>query len=178
MCTGATSRCPPAPASCSSSRSCSRRTRCVPAAKGRRPRVVHHPRLLSSHVRRTACRAMIAQDRLAEMITAEHGKTLPDAKGDVFRGLGAWPVGKYCAVPDIYHIVARDLRDVGACVRNAYTSDGRDAAVHRERHRSLQLPPPSRCLCRSVGIQLPGHGAALVRGLLSLSLPPLLCCES
>jgi malonate-semialdehyde dehydrogenase (acetylating)/methylmalonate-semialdehyde dehydrogenase len=28
-------------------------------------------------------------DRLAALVTAEQGKTLADARGDVFRGLGA-----------------------------------------------------------------------------------------
>jgi hypothetical protein len=37
-------------------------------------------------VRYTAC---ISQDELAKSVTTEQGKTFQDAKGDVFRGLGA-----------------------------------------------------------------------------------------
>ena len=32
----------------------------------------------------------MVQDELAANITEEQGKTLADAKGDVFRGLGEW----------------------------------------------------------------------------------------
>ena len=32
-------------------------------------------------------------DKLAEMLSSEHGKTVPDAKGDVIRGL---EVAEYC----------------------------------------------------------------------------------
>jgi len=34
---------------------------------------------------------LCVQDELAANVTLEQGKTLPDAKGDVFRGLGAHP---------------------------------------------------------------------------------------
>lgn len=34
---------------------------------------------------------LCVQDELAANVTLEQGKTLPDAKGDVFRGLGTLP---------------------------------------------------------------------------------------
>lgn len=33
---------------------------------------------------------ILIQDKVAGLITTEQGKTLPDARGDVFRGLGTW----------------------------------------------------------------------------------------
>merc|ERR1719487_2674438 len=52
------------------------------------------------------------KDRLAECVSLEHGKTLPDAKGDVFRGLEV--VEMACGIPsmmqgDSLSTLARDL---------------------------------------------------------------------
>ena len=37
------------------------------------------------------CSLLHLQDELAANVTLEQGKTLPDARGDVFRGLGECP---------------------------------------------------------------------------------------
>ena len=46
------------------------------------------------------------QDDLARNVTLEQGKTLGDARGDVFRGLGAAPHASIKAICDLYSFAA------------------------------------------------------------------------
>ena len=49
----------------------------------------------------------VVQDELAANITEEQGKTLADAKGDVFRGLGEW--GRPAALTSVTGCMLRCL---------------------------------------------------------------------
>ena len=81
-------------------------------------------------------------DKLAEALSREHGKTIPDAKGDLQRGL---EVVEYC---------------IGApqMLKGEYT----DSAGPGIDMYSMRQPLGRRGLHHAV--QLPGHDAALARG--------------
>ena len=73
-------------------------------------------------------------DKLAEALSREHGKTLPDAKGDVIRGL---EVAEFC---------------IGAPA----PAEGRVHRRRRPRHRHVLDAPAARRRRRDHAVQLPG----------------------
>ena len=78
-------------------------------------------------------------DRLAGLVTAEHGKTLEDAKGSVTRG----------------------HRGGRVRLRPAAADEGRVQPPGRRRRRSALGPPSGGRVRRHHAVQLPGHGAAV-----------------
>ena len=78
-------------------------------------------------------------DELAELITAEHGKVLSDAKGEIGRGLEV--IEFACGIP--------------------HPAQGRLLGPGLHRHRRVLLPRTARRRRRHHPVQLPRHGAAV-----------------
>ena len=78
-------------------------------------------------------------DELAAIITAEHGKVLSDAHGEIARG----------------------LENVEFAARCPAAAQGRLLRAGGDRRRRLLDPPAARRGRRHHAVQLPGHGAAV-----------------
>ena len=72
-------------------------------------------------------------DKLAELLAREHGKTVPDAKGDIQRGLEV--VEFACGIP---HLMKGEYTE-GAGPRHRHLLDAA-AARRRRGHHAVQFP--------------------------------------
>ena len=75
-------------------------------------------------------------DKLADVLAREHGKTVPDAKGDIQRGLR----GGRSSPLGIPHLMKGEFTDgAGPWDRHAWSHAPARSACHR-RHHAVQLP--------------------------------------
>ena len=77
------------------------------------------------------------REEVARILTAEHGKVLSDAMGEVTRGLEV----------------------IEFCLRDPAPAQGRHDRAGLDRHRRLLDPPAARRRRRDHAVQLPGDGA-------------------